>query len=179
MGNLDGFGVVGPEVLNFSLQGGIVLYLQGPVYQVGKLHAFCEQQFIFRGDGSMVVPNWVSMEGTRVDHTATAVSSKKFGKGSMEIVGDEGGDDVLFAIWDDKKVTSAGSIKVVLPPRTWVNAWLRTTGAWGISLASASMALASNALVLICWYRTMAIGEIGEREWDGTSLMNASIMGKV
>ena len=45
--------------------------------------------------------------------------------------------------------------------------------------ASASIALASSAFVLACWYRTMAMGEMGEGEQDGTSLMNAGMMGKV
>ena len=45
--------------------------------------------------------------------------------------------------------------------------------------ASASMALASSALVSVCWYKTMAIGEIGEGERDGTSSMNAGMMGEV
>jgi len=45
--------------------------------------------------------------------------------------------------------------------------------------ALASMALASSALVLACWYKTTAMGEIGEGERDGTSLMNAGMIGKV
>jgi len=45
--------------------------------------------------------------------------------------------------------------------------------------ASASMALDSSVLVLACWYRTMAMGEIEEEEQDGTSSMNAGMMGKV
>jgi len=45
--------------------------------------------------------------------------------------------------------------------------------------ASASITLASNMLVSACWYRTMAMGEMGEGEQDGTSLMNAGMMGKV
>jgi len=44
---------------------------------------------------------------------------------------------------------------------------------------SASIALASNILALACWYKTMAMGEIGEGEQDGTSSMKAGMMGKV
>jgi len=40
------------------------------------------------------------------------------------------------------------------------------------------MALASSVLVLACWYRTMAMGEIGEGEQDGTSSMKAGTMGE-
>jgi len=44
---------------------------------------------------------------------------------------------------------------------------------------SASIALASNILALACWYKTMAMGETGEGERDGTSSMKAGIMGEV
>ena len=40
MGDLDSLGVVSMEILDFTLQGGVVLSLQGPVYQISKLHAF-------------------------------------------------------------------------------------------------------------------------------------------
>jgi len=45
--------------------------------------------------------------------------------------------------------------------------------------ASASMALASSTLVLACWYKTMAIGEMEKEEWDATSLIKVGMMGKV
>ena len=44
---------------------------------------------------------------------------------------------------------------------------------------SASMALASNVLVSVCWYRIMAMGKIGEGEQDGMSLMKAGMTGEV
>ena len=44
---------------------------------------------------------------------------------------------------------------------------------------SVSIALASNALVSVCWYRTIAMGEIGEGEQDGTSSMKAGMTGEV
>ena len=44
---------------------------------------------------------------------------------------------------------------------------------------SASIALLSNVLASACWYKTMAMGEIGEGEQDGISSMKAGMMGKV
>jgi len=44
---------------------------------------------------------------------------------------------------------------------------------------SASIAFASSALVSACWYNTMAMGEIGEGERDGTSSMKAGMTGEV
>ena len=41
------------------------------------------------------------------------------------------------------------------------------------------MALASSALVSACWYKTTAIGEMGEGEWEVTSSMKVGTMGKV
>jgi len=37
LGDLASFGMVGMEILDFALQHGIVLSLQGPIYQVSKL----------------------------------------------------------------------------------------------------------------------------------------------
>jgi len=51
----------------------------------------------------------------------------------MEIIGDKRGDDVFFAIGNNKKVAGADSIEVVLPSRTWVDAWLGTVGTWSPS----------------------------------------------
>jgi len=44
---------------------------------------------------------------------------------------------------------------------------------------SASIAFASSVLVLACWYNTMAMGEMGEGEQDGTSSIKAGMTGKV
>ena len=44
---------------------------------------------------------------------------------------------------------------------------------------SASMALVSNVLVSVCWYKIMAMGEIGEGEQDGTSSIKAGMTGEV
>ena len=44
---------------------------------------------------------------------------------------------------------------------------------------SVSIAFAFSVLVLACWYNTMAMGEIGEGEQDGTSSMKAGMTGEV
>ena len=44
---------------------------------------------------------------------------------------------------------------------------------------SASIALVSNVLASACWYKTMAMGEIGEGEGDGMSSMKAGMTGEV
>jgi len=45
--------------------------------------------------------------------------------------------------------------------------------------ASASIALAASELASVCWYRTTAIGKIGEGEQDGMSSMKAGMTGEV
>jgi len=76
----------------------------------------------------VVLSNWASMKRMRVDCATMAISSEKFRKGSMEIVRDEGGDDVLFAIRDDKEMAGPDSVEVVLPSGPWVDSWLRAVG---------------------------------------------------
>jgi len=44
---------------------------------------------------------------------------------------------------------------------------------------SVSMALVSTVLVSACWYKTMAMGEIGEGEQDGTSSIKVGMTGEV
>jgi len=73
------------------------------------------------------------MKRMGVDRATSAISSEELGKGGVEIVGDEGGDDVLFAIRDDEEMVGPNGVKVVLPSRTWVHSWLGTIGAWGPS----------------------------------------------
>ena len=51
----------------------------------------------------------------------------------MKIIRDEGGDDVLFAVRNNKEVVGACFSEVVLPPRAWEDAWLRTIGTWSLS----------------------------------------------
>ena len=54
-----------------------------------------------------MVSDRISIKGARVDSTTTSVSGEKFVIGGMEIVGDEGGDDILFSIRNDKKMVGA------------------------------------------------------------------------
>ena len=42
-----------------------------------------------------------------------------------------------------------------------------------------SIVLAMSTLASACWYRTIAIGEMGEGEREGTSSMNAGMTGEV
>ena len=45
--------------------------------------------------------------------------------------------------------------------------------------ASASITFASSVLASACWYKTMAMGAIGEGEQDGTSSMKVGMTGEV
>jgi len=81
----------------------------------------------------VVLSNWASVKRTRVDCATAAISSEEFRKGGVEIVGDEGGNDVLFAIRDDKEMAGSDSVKVVLPSRPWVDSWLRAVGTRSLS----------------------------------------------
>ena len=81
----------------------------------------------------MVLSDWASMKRTGVDCATAAISGKEFRKGGVKVIGDKGGNDVFFAIRDDKEVAGTHSIEVVLPSGTWVNFWLGTIGTWSLS----------------------------------------------
>ena len=82
----------------------------------------------------MVLSDRTGMKGVQVDGTTTSISGKEFREGGMKIVGDEGGNDVLVTIRDDKKVMRTNGVEVVLPARAREHAWLRTCGARSASL---------------------------------------------
>jgi len=63
-----------------------------------------------------------------VDCAAMTIGGKEFRKGGVEVVRNKGGDDIFVAIRNDKKMTSANSVKIVLPSQTRVYAWLRASG---------------------------------------------------
>ena len=133
-GNLSGFGMVGVEILDFTLECGIVLTNKCPIYKVSKLSSLCQEKFILGRDGSVVLPNGVSIERMGMDSTATTISGKKFGEGGVEVIGNEGGDNVLFTVGDNKKVVGTHSVKVVLPSRTRENTRLGTVRTWSMPL---------------------------------------------
>jgi len=74
-----------------------------------------------------VLPYWASVERARVDCTAMTIGGKKLREGGMEVVGNEGGNNVLFAVGDNKKVVGANGIEVVLPSGTRQDAGLGTS----------------------------------------------------
>jgi len=79
----------------------------------------------------VVLSNSASMQGARVDSTALSIGGKELRESCAEVIRNKGGNDVFFAIRDDKKVMHTSSIEVVLPSRTWVNSWLGTSGTRG------------------------------------------------
>ena len=81
----------------------------------------------------MVLSDRMSVEGARVDGTTASISGKEFRKGGVEVVRNIGGDDILVAIRNDKKVASANGIEIVLPSQTRVYAWLRASGTGSVS----------------------------------------------
>ena len=82
----------------------------------------------------MVMPDWTSMEGARVDHTAMSISGQELGESGVEVIRDEGGNHILIAVRNDKKVTRTNGVEVVLPSWTGEYSWLRARGARGAFL---------------------------------------------
>ena len=126
--------MVSAEILDFTLQCGVVLDLQGPIHQVGELCSLSQQEFVFWGDGGVVLSNGTGMKGARVDGATASVSGEKFGEGCMEVIGDEWHNDVLIAIRDNEEMTCTSSVEVVLPARARKYARLRACGTRSMSL---------------------------------------------
>jgi len=82
----------------------------------------------------VVLPDRTGMKGARVDGATASVSGKNFRKGGVEIIGNEGGNDVFVAVGDDKEVTCTNSVEVVLPARTGEDTWLGACGTGSASL---------------------------------------------
>jgi len=93
----------------------------------------------------MVLSDRTSMKGARVDSTTASIGGKKFGKGGVKVVRNEGGNDIFIAIRNDKKVASANCIEIVFPSQTRMNTWLRTSRA-----RSASFCVSIHHLSLQC-----------------------------
>jgi len=82
-----------------------------------------------------------------MDGTAVAISGQKFWEGGVKVILDEGGNNIVIAIRDDKIVMGAHYIEVVLPPRTRVDTRLRTS--WGRSLILLVSLHGHNPCVLV------------------------------
>ena len=95
----------------------------------------------------MVLPNWMSMKWARVDCTATTIRGEELGEGGVKIIRDEGGDDILFTIRNDKKVAGACGCKIIPPAGTREDARLGTIGTWSLSL---SISIYSFELYALC-----------------------------
>ena len=81
----------------------------------------------------MVMPYGSGMEGMGVDGAAMAISGKKFWECGVKVIGNEGGNNVLIAVRNDKEMAGASGCEVVLPARAWEYTGLRTTGTGGLS----------------------------------------------
>jgi len=134
LSDLASFGVVGTEILDFALQSGIVLGLQGPIYQVSELCSLSQKEFVFGGDGHVVLSDGTGMERTRVDCTAMSIRGEELREGCVSVVGNKGGDDILIAVRNDKEVTHTDGVEVVLPAGARKYTRLRACGTQSMPL---------------------------------------------
>ena len=82
----------------------------------------------------MVLSDGTGVKGARVDGTASSIGGKELEKGHVKVVRNEGGDDILFTVRDDKKVTCTNGVEVVLPSGARKYTWLRAGGTRSASL---------------------------------------------
>jgi len=68
----------------------------------------------------VVLSNRMGMKGARVDGATASVGGEELRKSGVEVVRNKGGDDVLIAIRNDKKVMCTNGVEVVVPSWTRV-----------------------------------------------------------
>jgi len=54
----------------------------------------------------MVLSDRTGMKRARVDHAATSISSEELRKGHIKVIGNEGGNDILVAVRNDKEIVT-------------------------------------------------------------------------
>ena len=116
----DGVGVVSPKVLKFSSKGSIVLLSSSPVDRICMNSVFNKELFNTRPIRASS-HGWVcmGMERPRMNGAAASLGCQEFRKGTVEVIGDEGGDGVLLAIGNDKEMASSGGVPVIAPSGSW------------------------------------------------------------
>ena len=72
----------------------------------------------------MVLSYRIGMKGARVDGATASIGGKELGKGHVKVIGNEGGNDVLITIRNDKKVTCTNGVEIVLPSQARKYTWL-------------------------------------------------------
>jgi len=82
----------------------------------------------------VVLSDGTGMKGMRVDGTTASISGEELGKGGMKVIGNEGGDNVLVTVRNDKKVMHTNGVEVVLPSWARKYTWLRASGTGSASL---------------------------------------------
>ena len=125
-GEAEGVRVVGTKVLEFALEGSIVLLLSSPIDRI-SMNIVRHKELLNTWPIRASSNGWVcaGMERPRVNGASTPLGRQELWKGTVEIVRDEWGDSVLLAIGDNKKVSGSRSIPVVAPARSWKDTRLR------------------------------------------------------
>src|SRR5579863_7482531 len=67
------------------------------------------------------------MKRPQVNCATPALGCQKLWKGRVQVIGDNRSDLFSLLIWNNEKVAGAGCIPIVIPPNTWVHAWLRAS----------------------------------------------------
>jgi len=74
------------------------------------------------------------MKGTRVNGAVVSIRGQELREGVMEVVMNEGGNNVFISKWNDKEMMCPIGVKVILPARSWMGAWLGVSRGWHLIL---------------------------------------------
>ena len=87
-----------------------------------------------------------SVKRAGVNGAVAAISRQELREGASHVVTNKGGDDIFFAIWDDKVMTGVGLSPILDPARSWVDAGLRTRGTRGLPFGVSFLCLDQGLL---------------------------------
>ena len=119
--------MVGTKVLEFALEGSVVLLSSSPIDCI-SMNIIRHKELLDTWPIRASSHGWVcvGMERPRVNGAPTSLGHQELWKGTVEVIRDKWGNSVLLTIRDDKEMAGAHSIPVIAPPRAGKNTGLRT-----------------------------------------------------
>ena len=127
----NGVRIVSAKVLHFALEGSVDFLLSSPVDRI-CMNSVLNEELLDTWSIRASSHRWVctGMERARVNGAAQSSCCQEFRKGGIEVVRNEGGNDILFSVGDDEKVSSAGGVPVVAPSWTRKPTGLGSVRSW-------------------------------------------------
>ena len=111
--------VVGTKILEFALEGSVVLLLSSPIDCI-SMNVVCHKELLNTWPIRALSHRWVcmGMERPRANSAPMPLGYQELWKGTIKVIRDEWGDSILLAVGDDKKVLGSSGIPIIAPARS-------------------------------------------------------------